>query len=123
MQAGSMQQPMGGSITMPVAQPAAAGGATIGPCDNPGCPRQGTNQCSQCGTKAYCSVECQQKDWPSHKAECKRIAAERKAAGVANCPPCTPAGSAPGGFVRQLQQQQQPQASPYGVQQNRIQIP
>merc|ERR1719235_1821658 len=83
----------GGSITMPVARPA---GLTIGPCGNPGCSKPGLLQCSQCGQKAYCSVECQQKDWPAHKAECKRIAAARSAnpaAAAAGAPSPLPPGA------------------------------
>lgn len=33
--------------------------------------------CSGCKNDKYCSVECQKKHWPSHKAMCKQIAANK----------------------------------------------
>lgn len=119
-QGGAMQMPQGGaqfpqmfggSITMPVASPT---GINIGPCGNAGCSKSGTNQCSQCGAKAYCSVECQQKDWPNHKAGCKKIAAERKGGAPAGMPP-----GGGGSFVRPLVPQMGGHMGPG----NRIQIP
>jgi len=71
---GQLPQVMGGSIKMPVANPS---GVSIGSCGNAGCAMAGTLMCSRCATKAYCSAECQQKDWPNHKAACKKIAAGR----------------------------------------------
>eukprot|EP00026_Physarum_polycephalum_P005051 Phypoly_transcript_05077.p1 GENE.Phypoly_transcript_05077~~Phypoly_transcript_05077.p1 ORF type:complete len:609 (-),score=73.08 Phypoly_transcript_05077:208-1770(-) len=35
--------------------------------------------CSGCGVRAYCGRECQLKDWPNHKAECKKVQAENNA--------------------------------------------
>jgi len=70
---------MGGSITMPVA---AATGQQVGVCASAGCTKPGIYLCSQCSSVAYCSAECQQASWPTHKPECKKIAAEAKAAPV-----------------------------------------
>lgn len=127
MQMGPGMPIMGGSITMPVAQPQ---GASIGACGCPSCQKPGTSMCSQCQTKAYCSVECQQKDWSAHKVDCKRIAAERKAAEAKGAPQAAaaPQGPASGQMVQQMvrpiQQQQmvRPQTMPQGAM-NRISIP
>lgn len=35
------------------------------------------NRCGRCGTAAYCSPACQQKDWPVHKAVCALSAEDR----------------------------------------------
>jgi hypothetical protein len=36
------------------------------------CEKRGNNKiCSHCGAMAYCSVQCQKKDWPKHKPFCK----------------------------------------------------
>jgi hypothetical protein len=36
------------------------------------CGREGTfGKCARCNRKAYCSHECQRKDWPKHKMECQ----------------------------------------------------
>ncbi|CZT17860.1 uncharacterized protein RCC_03696 [Ramularia collo-cygni] len=35
------------------------------------------NRCGRCGTAAYCSSECQQKDWSVHKAVCAMSAEDR----------------------------------------------
>lgn len=35
------------------------------------------NRCGRCGTAAYCSADCQQKDWPVHKAVCSMSTEER----------------------------------------------
>src|SRR5579863_10764135 len=32
------------------------------------------NKCSRCQIAIYCGVDCQKKDWPSHKKECKEPA-------------------------------------------------
>jgi len=34
---------------------------------------QRMKKCSRCRNATYCSIECQKKDWPKHKAVCKRI--------------------------------------------------
>lgn len=35
------------------------------------CSKKSTLKCGQCGKVSYCSRECQFKDWPRHKANCK----------------------------------------------------
>lgn len=42
------------------------------PCAVEGCTGHGTKLCSRCGQKAYCSPECQRKDWKVHKLTCKK---------------------------------------------------
>jgi hypothetical protein len=42
------------------------------------CPKA-FKHCSKCRTAVYCSRECQLAAWPSHKRDCKRLAAEREA--------------------------------------------
>ena len=37
------------------------------------CSREGARRCSRCKLKYYCSRECQNKDWKSHKAICEEI--------------------------------------------------
>ena len=37
-------------------------------CSCPGCSQPGILSCSYCQLSLYCSVTCQKKDWPSHKA-------------------------------------------------------
>ena len=39
-------------------------------CAKYGCDQPGTNQCSACKNKFYCSPTCQKADWPQHKEEC-----------------------------------------------------
>ncbi len=34
---------------------------------------KGLKTCKSCSEVAYCSVECQEKDWPAHKNECKSL--------------------------------------------------
>jgi hypothetical protein len=34
------------------------------------CHEEGTRRCSRCKSVRYCSLACQEADWPSHKAEC-----------------------------------------------------
>ena len=45
-------------------------------CANPDCLKTGSlkdslSRCGQCRSVAYCSIECQKKDWPSHKEDCE----------------------------------------------------
>jgi hypothetical protein len=35
--------------------------------------------CARCHSVVYCSRDCQLAAWPSHKRDCKRLAAEREA--------------------------------------------
>jgi hypothetical protein len=57
------------------------------------CRREAWNRCAACRTQRYCSAQCQQKDWPRHKPECKRAQADTKAA-KANAPGYLPFGEA-----------------------------
>ncbi|KAJ6461091.1 hypothetical protein C8R45DRAFT_1029155 [Mycena sanguinolenta] len=41
-------------------------------CNAAACAQEGKNQCTRCKQRFYCGAGCQQKDWPSHKKECKR---------------------------------------------------
>ncbi|KAJ7244430.1 hypothetical protein B0H12DRAFT_1325625, partial [Mycena haematopus] len=41
-------------------------------CNEAGCAEEGKSQCGRCKERFYCSAECQRKDWPAHKKECKR---------------------------------------------------
>jgi len=34
------------------------------------CGKPNSMKCSKCKAAAYCSVECQRTDWPSHKTKC-----------------------------------------------------
>jgi hypothetical protein len=40
----------------------------------------GSQICKACRTTRYCGRDCQAKHWPEHKADCRRVAAEKKAA-------------------------------------------
>jgi hypothetical protein len=44
-------------------------------CAKPGCGGAGLKKCAGCLKVYFCSPDCQVAYWPSHKAECKRIAA------------------------------------------------
>ncbi|KAJ6461083.1 hypothetical protein C8R45DRAFT_538256 [Mycena sanguinolenta] len=48
-------------------------------CNAAGCAQEGQSQCTRCKQRFYCGVECQQKDWPAHKKECKRPGANANA--------------------------------------------
>jgi hypothetical protein len=41
-------------------------------CFNDACNNEATKTCTQCREASYCSVECQRKDWPLHKSNCKK---------------------------------------------------
>lgn len=45
-----------------------------GTCAFPGCSKDGTKLCSQCGEAAYCSGECQKAHWTTGHKECCRAA-------------------------------------------------
>ncbi|KAJ7171081.1 hypothetical protein C8R46DRAFT_1087613 [Mycena filopes] len=53
---------------------------TMVECAAANCTEDGKSQCSRCKSRFYCSPACQQRDWPAHKAECKRLVA------IANAP-------------------------------------
>jgi hypothetical protein len=43
-----------------------------GVCSCPGCSKEGTKLCSQCGEAAYCSSDCQKQAWVTgHKEQCR----------------------------------------------------
>ncbi len=53
-------------------------------CTAPGCgATTGLKRCGGCGAVRYCSVECSCAHWRAHKAECRRLQAERAAAAEA----------------------------------------
>ncbi|KAJ7143700.1 hypothetical protein C8R44DRAFT_138939 [Mycena epipterygia] len=35
------------------------------------CTQQGNSRCGRCKARAYCSLECQKKDWSKHKKQCQ----------------------------------------------------
>lgn len=41
------------------------------------CQKQGSLYCSRCQNVFYCSVECQKKEWPSHKKECSELCTQQ----------------------------------------------
>lgn len=46
-------------------------------CQNDRCGESKTKKCAGCYSTWYCSLECQQVDWPNHRAECKEIQQDR----------------------------------------------
>jgi hypothetical protein len=46
---------------------------TMPVCARPGCFKTGTKMCSACLREPYCSGECQNIDWKSHKLICKTL--------------------------------------------------
>ena len=53
-------------------------------CAAPGCgATHGLKRCGGCGTVRYCSQACCKAHWRAHKAECRRLQAERAAAAAA----------------------------------------
>lgn len=46
-------------------------------CESKGQEGKALNRCGRCGTAAYCSSECQQKNWAVHKAVCAMSAEDR----------------------------------------------
>ena len=36
------------------------------------CEQSAKKKCARCGCRRYCSVDCQRKDWSTHKADCRR---------------------------------------------------
>ena len=52
-------------------------------CATKGCQKAGDLQrCGGCKVVAYCSVECQKKDWESHKGDCKKGRTRTKQGGI-----------------------------------------
>ncbi|KAJ7080595.1 hypothetical protein B0H15DRAFT_856509 [Mycena belliarum] len=45
---------------------------TMVQCGAKDCTQDGQSQCGRCKRRFYCSVECQHKDWPAHKNDCRR---------------------------------------------------
>ena len=41
------------------------------------CGKEGHKKCTNCYSRGYCSKECQVKDWPCHKEECKKFENDR----------------------------------------------
>ncbi len=71
-----------GPAEQPAAKPARM-------CAAPGCgATRGLKRCGGCGTVRYCSANCSRAHWREHKAECRRLQAERAAAaaGAAEVP-------------------------------------
>ena len=79
--------PAAGSAAANAAAPAAS--ATPRPpaprvCANPGCgATDGLRRCGGCSAVRYCGEACSHAHWRAHKAECRRVAAERQAAAEA----------------------------------------
>jgi len=46
-------------------------------CQNVPCNESKTKKCAGCYSSWYCSTECQQADWPNHRAACKEIQQDR----------------------------------------------
>ncbi|KAJ7255418.1 hypothetical protein C8J57DRAFT_608534 [Mycena rebaudengoi] len=46
--------------------------ATMVQCALPECNEEGKSQCGRCKSAFYCGSDCQQKDWSTHKKQCKR---------------------------------------------------
>ena len=48
-------------------------------CANPACGAyDDLRYCGGCGAVAYCSRECSRAHWRAHRAECRRLVAERE---------------------------------------------
>ena len=76
----------GGAATMTGTAPstAAAPARTPRVCAAPVCgATSGLKRCGGCGTVRYCSTECSRAHWREHRAECRRLQAERAAATAA----------------------------------------
>ncbi|KAK0467790.1 uncharacterized protein EV420DRAFT_427992 [Desarmillaria tabescens] len=56
-------------------------------CSETDCNTEATQRCSRCKERVYCSVECQAKDWPTHKTQCKKVAAQPGAQSNSSLPP------------------------------------
>lgn len=51
-------------------------------CDHCGTRARGMKLCSRCRWHTYCGAECQLAAWPAHKAECRALVEERRAAAM-----------------------------------------
>ncbi len=72
--------------TVPAAPPPVPSSRPPAPriCAAPGCgTTNGLRRCGGCGTVRYCSEACCKAHWQAHKAECRRLQAERARAGAA----------------------------------------
>jgi len=66
----------------PLAAPTAVASAS-GACAACGERAVKLKRCTACKCVSYCCKSCQQQHWPTHKIECKRLAAEAEAAAAA----------------------------------------
>jgi hypothetical protein len=48
-------------------------------CSSPSCSGEGHYPCGDCTRARYCAKLCQKAHWPTHKADCERLSAEKKA--------------------------------------------
>lgn len=55
------------------------------PCNACGSTSESLQYCERCKTVAYCSAECQRRDWKSHRAQCKRKEYEGSPCGICHC--------------------------------------
>ncbi|PBL01958.1 hypothetical protein ARMGADRAFT_233531 [Armillaria gallica] len=56
-------------------------------CSEGDCSTEATHRCSRCKERVYCSAECQAKDWPTHKTQCKKVTTQPGAQPNSSLPP------------------------------------